>query len=792
MNQIIFNSKILTSVITLIFISVLSNLLNKNIVTKETKNKISINKNKINDRITYIDYQNENKNILFQIKILKYALTQNITLYKEYKKIFSKNINYVPSIKNVINGKVNTANTSIEKEISILYNMQDIVKIHPYNYLKLFRINNYSVPKISIYNSKKNQFYLKKIETYSYKINKSYLDMNNISYQSEEDLVGIHSMASFFSFSKSFIFSKIHNSWNNILFFSTYLDNLANCNRLENEKTAENSSLIKNNNFINKNNKYIKNHSGKKNSYNSNIKHISGKSYIIAIPFICVGLIAALIMGKNSPWVISKIYSGKRRGKKFRSKKPVEKYFELSRIDNLHRVKKDSNNIIGNKKVQNTHSIFSQNYDEHSGNILDVASVLPVNNYSGDFLQANSNHKELFPSLFDSSITFNVLDDSQADNYIFDKSQTIETNLQPTISKSSTHDYLPGEDNHIDFVDIQENESDLVPCQEYNSITWNNEEDSWLIKHKLSTRLLVEPPELRQQEHTIVQINNPCLLPLQKSLESEEESKYILSWLHLSDGVQFTFWYDLYKERKIAVGMKRIQFDAILKNFVFQKLFVYFEKRDMPNITEVYSNIRAVIRNRKDEFGCHDHDLGHFDDLDKFFSLAIQHKRDPGSKITSNGWFVEPCFYYGKKSDFISVSQTQREYLKTQKNKFEDMKTWLPETWKADVYNNKLLVECMANSKHISEKDLCSLRMRSIRNEICFDLKQAMDVHISRLNMPDRKYSEYKVSDKCFSDLARKLAECKLVRGTKIDHTGIKEEHLLEKIKQLYRETHIL
>ena len=279
---------------------------NINILIIKRKYNVSLNKNRVNDNISNTYYKSEIENALLQIKVLKRTIEQNISIYNDYKKLFSCNINYVNTISKVLKNKIYLANLSIENEINILYKMIYIVNIHPYSYEKLFKNDNYSIPKISLYREKKYSTTESQIKSHSAKVNKSCENINNISYKSEEDLVGFHIMTSLISCTKSLLVSKINLNFNYILCFSNYLNNLTNFDKFINGNTIINNNkhLITKNHFINKNNKYLKTKSNNKNNdFSSNYtesKNISHKSWIIAIPAIIIGLImATVIIGKR-------------------------------------------------------------------------------------------------------------------------------------------------------------------------------------------------------------------------------------------------------------------------------------------------------------------------------------------------------------------------------------------------------------------------------------------------------------------------------------------------------------
>ena len=126
------------------------------ILNIKNNNNYTVPEYKTNNNITNSEYKKKNIEILYQIKVLNSALIQNNTLYKNYTKLFSNNINYSKNIEKILRNKIHIANLSLNNEITILFKMINIVNIHPYNYSKFFKINNYYIPKISSHKKENN------------------------------------------------------------------------------------------------------------------------------------------------------------------------------------------------------------------------------------------------------------------------------------------------------------------------------------------------------------------------------------------------------------------------------------------------------------------------------------------------------------------------------------------------------------------------------------------------------------------------------------------------------------
>ena len=175
----------------------------------------------------YTKYSQEENSIMFQINVLKSAIKKNNIMYQQYNNIFKHNINYIHIQRNMIRNRINVANSSIKHEIDILNNMENIVYNHPYNYLKFFQGKNYTLPQIVSQIQINHSYSLNNIKTYTQNINNSNTSVKNISYQSEEAMIGIGAITSIASASKTLIFSKVHFDYGSVYYFSSNLNNLS-------------------------------------------------------------------------------------------------------------------------------------------------------------------------------------------------------------------------------------------------------------------------------------------------------------------------------------------------------------------------------------------------------------------------------------------------------------------------------------------------------------------------------------------------------------------------------------
>ena len=269
-------------------------------IKNNDRNNTELSSYQINTKNFYTNYKHNEESIIFQINILKRAISKNNFMYHNYNKVFKHNINYIRSQKNNIKNKISIANLSIKHEIDILSNMKNIIHNHPYNYLKFYQLKNYILPEIVSQSNNKVIPVIEHIETYNSKTNKSNISVSNISYQTEEDIVGIKNISSVISGANKLIFSKINFDYNNIFYYSNYSNNLTTLNEfkskydhLNNDKPATINKFITNNN---KNSSHsFKDGLSFSFTKNKIINYIQNKPYVVAAP--AAGLLGLGIIG---------------------------------------------------------------------------------------------------------------------------------------------------------------------------------------------------------------------------------------------------------------------------------------------------------------------------------------------------------------------------------------------------------------------------------------------------------------------------------------------------------------
>ena len=198
------------------------------------QNNTSLSSYQITTSNNYKNYGNESQNIIFQINILKSAVEKNNFMYQKYNNVFEHNINYTRMQKSSIKNKIDQANLSIKHELDILNTMRNIIHNHPYNYLKFFQSNNYTIPKIVYQANSLITSSINNIETYTSNKKESDSNVNSIAYQSEEATIGIGGISSLILGSNKLIFSKTNFNYNNIFYFSDNSNSLTTLNEFKN------------------------------------------------------------------------------------------------------------------------------------------------------------------------------------------------------------------------------------------------------------------------------------------------------------------------------------------------------------------------------------------------------------------------------------------------------------------------------------------------------------------------------------------------------------------------------
>ena len=461
---------VICGIVFLLSSFVLNNEIKKN--TYKNNNTINSDSTKGNDS-SNLNYISEINNIVFQLNILKNAITWNNSVINNYKKMFICNINYKSKQKNIIDDKINNANLTILNEENILYNMKNIIIRHPYNYLKILENHNYVLPKISL--NKKNKYLVtaSNMQTYSYKIINSNININNISYHSEESFIGIKNITSLISCSKKLFFSRININYNNIFYFSNYLKNLSTYKNIK--TNLKNNCVSTNSKYINNNKVYSQIKSRNTNNVLSNeiksTKFKLNKLYEILLPFGILGLFTTIIIigtkKDRLQKLISKGWNIPRNSNKLIISIPLqEDKTEDNLINDVDDYSESKNyepsDIYLSSLLSNTDSPITVNNSPFSEDSFqeetDSDIISFVNNYPNNIV----NHSNESPIFNESSNLNNSSGDS------FSTSSSASDNLSEGYSDYPENGYLKvyTTENALPFIDYYSDTSSVHSYQD--------------------------------------------------------------------------------------------------------------------------------------------------------------------------------------------------------------------------------------------------------------------------------------------------------------------------------------
>ena len=372
---------------------------------KEMINNTNQHKYKNNNSIPYTNYRTKIKCITFQINVLNSVLKQNNDLCKDYTKLLKNSVIYYRRQKSILKNRINIADLSILYETNILKNMKNIIICHPYDYLWILNSHNYSFPKLSLYQKNKYLISANNMKTYFNKIDNSNVNINSIFYQSEESLIGIGNITSLISCSTKLIISKININYNNIFYFSKYLDDLRNLDKYKNNKTYfRNHSVNANNKLINNNKVYFQ--GSPKNKNNALFGKVKSTEYKISVlydimlPFGSLGFFTIIIIMVYGSKRLQKLIKNGRRIPSNPNKllisipiKTNEKGGHFVRNDNVPNSIKESDInlstlVSGGDSTKSINSL----QDEFDSDIVQFVNNLPCNipNQSCDLIISDS------------------------------------------------------------------------------------------------------------------------------------------------------------------------------------------------------------------------------------------------------------------------------------------------------------------------------------------------------------------------------------------------------------------
>ena len=649
------------------------------------------------------NYKYEINNILFQVNILKHAITWNNSVINNYKKMLVFNINYKNEQKKIISKKINNANLSMLKEQNILNNMKNIITNHPYTYLKIFQINNYDIPRISLNNHKG---YLNKnnnMQSFSSIINTSSTNINNISFQSEENIIGAVSTTSIISCLKSSIINKVNFNYSNIFYYSNNLENLSTLNKYSiNDPLSSGLYSLNNNKFINND----KSNSQNKSPKNNNIYH---KPYIFIVPFIGVGFITAIILGMDG-------ILGKR-------KKKNDDTSDLS--ENSNGESSTQKKIKSSSEQQEDEEYWEAIYDIiKRDNLITQPNYtnIPLKTFSSDLVPTTDNieaEKE-FTDVWDSFVNW---DDILTDHNTLEK---FHFSPVPPTDNTETDRLL----SHITVL-----KSDM-PTHDEKSKSLSILQDP--SEHGERTNLAnTNVCSFSIDEHSIHIKPNELTLPESTELFDGDTISKITSWLsanYLTKKDQIKF---LLEERTECLYISRKLFVRQFTNYMYQKVF----NSKIPTVYEVHTNISEILAKKY----LTTPDFEAFSTIQSITFFRNEKTIQSKAPLTTNGWFYFPKCHLKYKLANTTVTTEERLFINEQLKKLRNILDFLPDTTDSLKYNEVLLGQYLSSGKLTSSSSKSQDAITSFSNDILFDLKEVIMRYIESLNMEGIETDDTKI-----------------------------------------------
>ena len=713
---------------------------------KIKNNSINIPETITNDNNYSSNYISENKNILLQINILTSTLLWNNIVYKKYSNVFNHNMNYVLYQKNYINKKINYANSTIIKEIKVLKEMKDLLENHEYNYLQLYQIHNYHMPNMTLKNKSKNLISINNIKTYANKINKSTTTMNSISFKCEEFIIGGGSISALISSSKLLLLSKIKFNYNNFFYFSNYLNNLTNLNKLNNtslhydrKRTGmKNKFLNQKQTDIHKKFDCCTKSLAKKNCL---INYITHKPYIVTLPLFIIG------------GVIIVVLSGRKIGQKRCGTRPDEKdissssnsMFDESKNHGKLKVPKSSKlstlkQDLNNDEADPLHleNLLKRELIQRSSirDIPKLLEIMPDKNQHHSINVFSNNDFKIYPSDY-----YDYMTDRSSkanDNY---SSSTKE--MENFVSDDSLE--LPYE-NHTEILpDIfQESEQSTQLSKVYisNEVSKSGQlHDLQLLSGNIETLRELVPAKIMGVVHHLFDKDK-----LMTEYGSESQKSLIKHWFDAKEGFKKMYIDELHKLRLHSVQISRENFSKQVAAFFYRKDLI-FKLETTPQKSHILRHIKARC-NTEISISGNLEKIEENDAIAKICTLLPKQVIPVHHRFTTYGWFLIPCGKLSVEKSYKNLTDEQKKDIIMQKSKFENIEELLPVCDDCSAYYDRLLKEfnyfCNTDSADSSIK----LIDKFIANEILLDIKELVGTYKLLLKIPEKSES-VSPSDSC-------------------------------------------
>ena len=784
-NKLIIRKILVICVVSFLTISIF--LAKKSYKLVNKNNNLQTLSLKSNNSNFYTNYTKEIKNIYEQINILDNAIIINNLTIKNRDMMLNYNINYSKSKKNNIRRKINFANLTIKNELNVLYEIKNIVVKHPYNYLTIFKQKNYSFPDIYLEKKGKNYNLLDNFKTHISKINICNANFNNISYQSEESLIGVKNITSFISSSKSNVLSKINLNNSNIFYYSKYLSILTTSNKFIHIHSSYGyKNPISKEKFINKG---IENTKTKCVDSKSSLSNITGvgnyivhKPYIIASPiFVTTGIIISILVGQG--WY-------------------RERY--LKKLDDsiLKNPRLEGKADRALKKLEKSSNRFQNNSKRKNRQIKDAPEsmeLLPMNTGINS-IQIESSHQELLSN----SHLHN--DSSPADiqskpTELFEKIPTQNT-IIPELPNVGVEVSIHSEKNdtisHNDFQHIDTSIWKLV-SSDGNILLLKDTDDSasTLAKSggfkfnpllKKSQGKLSKMYELLEREKVEKHLNHEPD-PSTSRFISKDEITTLDLILSNREKINFRFYSDMNSVIK-DIKISSISSKAQILNFIYQRKIYSLECSKNPSQHQILTNIMKIINNRREE---QDKEYELFRQV--FGQITTMGRNKvvlPNTYTTTNGWFRKPMSLRRLIHRFPVITTEQHEFIKSQKKQIDDLHSWLPEHYNTYEYLKKIETNLKKTPSVAEHSELNNF----ISSGIISDFNEIIEMYQDYLNTPREVNDEIfnGPNYKTFPDCMKRLIDTPLVRKdiTGISDVGVTEDEVYSASLKLLTRLNIL
>ena len=663
------------------------------------RNIIKNPSNNISSSLLY-NHNTENRKIFSEINVLKETIIRNNFMFNSYKKIISHNINYQ---KNTLYKKIKFANLSIGAEIKILNNMENIINIHPFNYLEKFRENNYYLPEISPITNQNKFVPINNINIYKGRIKSTSPDLNSILYSSEEVFVGIKSIDTLISGTRLLIFSKNNFINSNIYCFSKHLNILTTYNKYVNTKNYDNKNQLRSKNkFIKKLKpkikniyKYSKSDLSNKNSRHNN-NNINKKVYISFSALLLVAGIIIVILGKDKTFNKRKRYNPIKS-----SSKPSSQKRESVSIDNI-----ETTSVIPSIEMT-----YLQEHIENNTRDSANSSKKPYNtdgidykvDNPDDILDLNSGYLQNVEHM-DSELT-------AADGIML---------LHSVREISGT----PEVENNT-MTDSDKILPKTIPTDTFEPVLFEKSIKRLCTFHPIT--------------HTDSQYYDPLVNPLyyqnEKDIFGNDRKITLLnSWLHFREFSHEGFHVSLMKDRVQSRYINNRTFKIQVDSFLHQKKLSSFQGWRRPNSQLIFSNVWKKIEQSNDKT---------LSDNDKSEALASlrcitqfdsrEELNAKGIKLTNNGWFKVPRDYPKKWFTSDNITLDEHTYLKKMNTKFNNMDLLLSDCMSSDDFFKILLDEIDKKTIVAEENSEMTYLDRYIVNEIMLDIREIIKMYKSKM-----------------------------------------------------------